>query len=1693
MKKPLSYTLSAFGLLWLTAMPLPAQNVTQLLADINTTTPVPDESVKSMVKMGNTIFLAIDSPITGSELWKTDGTPEGTELVRDIIVGTVGSEPQDLTPVGNRLYFTALNEAGARNLWITNGQAAGTRLLKTFPSGEPPLKLTAFNGRLIFSGFDSINGRELWESDGTVAGTKMNININPGAAASSAVSDFFNLNDEILYFTAFDPETNRELWQMDSNFVATPYIAESIFGPNSIFPGTTVEPLPNIELTFMQTLNAPPPNEFIYFVAQEENAGREIWKTDGEGSFTLMANIAPEAGSSDPTSLLVMPVAGQNYLFFVADNNTTGRELYRSDGTNAVPMRDINGSGDSLPQDLTPLSTFMFFSADAGSGRALYRTNGSTGVNDTVIMSGSTAGSNPENLTAFDAPSDTLLVFTALDDEGELALFTTTVLGPVSEPLARFGVGGTASHFTVDYGNLADPDDNRIYFLVNNSQLWVTDGDAGGGGTFPVKDFQGGSISSFAKGYAAVGSSTAFFSATTGETGEELWKTDGTEEGTELVLDIAPGTVGSEPQFITASGSKAFFSAAAQGNNRELWMSDGTALGTQIVTRTGGLEINEDSASEPQHLTDLGGILYFSAIGTTSGREPWRSDGTPEGTYLIADLVNGAGSSNPEQFVRYRGEVFFVSGSTGFGTRLRKESAPTVPIQDSLITNIEGPIDPKGLVVVGTTPANQRMYFAGSFPGRGRELWRSDGTDAGTECIDINTGNANSDPEHLTPVGNTLFFVAGTVINGVATGRELFRSTGSLATTSMVRDIVVGPGSSEPEQLTEVAGKLFFTANTPTNGRELWVSTGTTAGTVMVKDIMPGTGSSNIQGLRNVDGILVFSANDGVNGQEVWISDGTAAGTVMLENLAPQSASSDPTDFTAFAGQLLYTAADPNAGIEPRRAFIGSNIEVEQNGVTLSMNDVVSFEGIYAIKQKSTPLEFTIRNTGINTLSNIKIVIGGVNGSEFKIGTPRAKTSVIKDDFTTFNVVFTPKEGGVRQATVSIFSNDGDTNPFIVRLEANGDKDPYLSEHPVNLMRNVGESATFTATATSDVPDTLSIQWRKKSARITGATAQGPAPLETSYDIFGITLKDAGGYNIFVQGSNDKATSNSGELGVVQDNIPPLPLTAAVGGTATLRVVSAGSQLTYQWYRGDFALSNDARISGAQGKTLVIRGLVTGDTAEYTCSVSNGSESRTGGTTQLNIFTLAPEVNDIQEMPNAVVGGNYYHKILIDPNPLKSALSYSAKGLPPGLRVNAKTGEITGRPTRAGSYNFILLTARNTIGSDTSIEQGIDVFEFPTNLDGEYSATVERNSLINNNLGGRLDLKITNRGAFTGKLIMGATSIPVKGGLNIYTTAQRPDAVVELKPAARSGLPAMTLNLEFNPDTGLLTNAVDVTNTLTAGTETAEITGWRMVQKASAPAYAGYHTMGMELSAPAGTDVPQGWSYATFTVSKIGKLRFAGRTADGEKIASASVVGKDGQIAFYQPLYVKTKGSMMGALQIDTGVLPEDPSDNTLTGDLDWVRPANTSTKSRAYQDGFGLEGTPVEEPVELDAFGSAYPKPQGLILGISSAPAELDLLFDGAGIGSVANTTVTLGDKNKITLSSSVTKLKLNAAKGLFSGTISLTDKRKATFLGALIKDGDEEFGAGYFMLAQETAKTSPVLSGMVELSEAEEAPPAP
>jgi ELWxxDGT repeat protein len=417
----------------------------------------------------------------------------------------------------------------------------------------------------------------------------------------------------------------------------------------------------------------------VYFTADDGIHGTELWKSDGTAAGTVMVkDINPGAGGSSPTELANF----NGILFFSADDGASGIELWKSDGTQAgtVMVKDISpGSSASEPRDFTAVGDTLFFTAADGThGRELWKTAGTAA--STVLVKDidelPADSSDPTYLTSFQG--DVYFDAWTADDGDELWKSDGTADGTVMVedifPGTYYNQNAKAFYGYSAYPGPFMEFQGELYFSANDGihgfELWKTDGTKSG--TVLVKDIAPGALGSAP--YSSILNSgifslitpagdTLFFDADDGDHGAELWKTDGTESGTVLVKDIAPGLYGAFPFNLVNVDGTLFLDAFQDGTGDvELFKSDGTEAGTVLVA-----DINQ---SHFQYPAPVNGTLYFSADDGSHGTELWQSDGTSAGTRLVIDLNAGPSDSDPSYLTNANGTLFFSADDGVHGSEL---------------------------------------------------------------------------------------------------------------------------------------------------------------------------------------------------------------------------------------------------------------------------------------------------------------------------------------------------------------------------------------------------------------------------------------------------------------------------------------------------------------------------------------------------------------------------------------------------------------------------------------------------------------------------------------------------------------------------------------------------------------------------------------------------------------------------------------------------------------------------------------------------------------------------------------------------------------------------------------------------------------------------------------------------------------
>ncbi len=398
---------------------------------------------------------------------------------------------------------------------------------------------------------------------------------------------------------------------------------------------------------------------------------------------------------------------------------------------------------------------------------------------------------------------------------------------------------------------------------------------------------------------------------------------------------------------------------------------------------------------------------------------------------LVKD-INPGGANGASQIegrsAELNGEFYFAAQEPTTGIELWKTdgtAAGTVLVKDI----VPGSGFPGSSFVGGFFEFGGKLFFGADDRGAtGMELWTTDGTTAGTVLFkDINPGPGDSRADWFTELNGELFFKA---TNGYPPGEELWKTDGTAAGTVLVKDINPGSGnflkSSFPGQFTEVGGELFLRAKSDAAGWELWKTDGTTAATVLVKDINPGTADSNVFGLVELGGELLFSADDGTAGSELWKTDGTAAGTVLLKDIRPGTLGSGPRDLIAFGGQVLFSANDGVSGNE-----------LWQSDGTAA--GTVLLADINPGAAHSGPEEFVLAPGQLFFIAD-----DDVNGSELWVVRAQTPAEMIADMITLVESLGLPN--GLENALVSKLENAldnlaaGNTGAAINQLQAFGNQ-----------------------------------------------------------------------------------------------------------------------------------------------------------------------------------------------------------------------------------------------------------------------------------------------------------------------------------------------------------------------------------------------------------------------------------------------------------------------------------------------------------------------------------------------------------------------------------------------------------------------------------------------------------------------------
>jgi ELWxxDGT repeat protein len=1107
--------------------------------------------------------------------------------------------------------------------------------------------------------------------------------------------------------------------------------------------------------------------------------------------------------------------------------------------------------------------------------------------------------------------------------------------------------------------------------------------------------------------------------------GEELWISDGTEAGT-MVKDIFAGKESSQPVFLKEIGNTLFFLAKDRIHGQELWKTDGTLAGTVLVR-----DINPGGASsEVQNIFEVNGVLYFRARNTEFGLELWKSDGTETGTVLIKDIKPGPESSDLRCLTVVNGKLYFtafdsvhldelwVSDGTEQGTRMVKDIAPGA----------------SGSSIVSLYNWNGTLFFNPwddyhkpgdpyTWYGHGKELWKSDGTEAGTVMVkDGSAGEASTQINYITNSPGMLWYFA----HNDASGTELWSSDGTASGTHMVKDM--SPGSWDTEfkgQWAPVQGKLVFVARdydtsaTPhsKSGLDLWISDGTSAGTVC-KDIAAGTKDSGISFRCLENDKLFLVADDYLHGSELWVSDGTLNGTFMLADINPGELGSNVKILANTNGIVYFTAEDLEHGSSLWKTDgTKSGTKLVKAGMFIDTYSQIYPKDWFILKNKLYFLGGTMANG--SEITGVELCV--TDGTE-------AGTHVINDLFP-----------GSRDG-VSMGSSGGDLIVINDTIYFGGQEDGFNGRlwsfrlQSTRILRLQGD-LVFGEVAIG-----------RKLERTVSLFNDGNAPLTINslslppgfFGNWSGVIPAGGSESTSISFAPTSAAVHSGMLTVNGDQ---------TGGVSTLAV--SGFGVVPDLTKPTVSITGPAANARTSNAVMIVQGSASDNVriARVEYQLNHGSTRIAAGTSNWTAqITLDPGTNvmtvksiDASGNESTAITRSFYYLMMSPLTVLVQGNGTIAPSLNGKLLEVGKSYKLTAAPGKSNLF-------AGWSGGVDSTNTGLTFVMRPNlrlqanfmlnpfiALKGSYNGLFYSPEEVTLTNAGGFTLAVTDTGAYSGKLYLNAGTYSWTGRFDVRGNDQRTITRPKQLP--------MVVNLQLD-----LTGRDEVSGALVESNWSAGLVGDRSPydgKTAKAPQAGTYKVM--VKGAGDAALAPAGYGVGSATVDAKGAVSFSGTLADGTPVSQSSSLSKHGEWPLYVPLG-KTNGLLLSWITI---------TNQCVWGtNLIWIKPQNL--KDKLYRSGFELETEMIGARYIVPAAGKS---PMNWTNGVA--------VLSGGNLTNTITLAITWNAKNQIqVIGANPNKLGLTfvPGTGLLNGSFQPPGATRTTQISAVVMPSGN-WAAGFFL----------------------------
>jgi len=771
-------------------------------------------------------------------------------------------------------------------------------------------------------------GRELWVSDGTKQGTTL---LKDCSNDPTAIFSDFASSGKLTSFNIY-AKSSTQLWCTDGTTSGTRKITETSYryaGPTAFFQG------------------------WLFYLKVLSNDTFQIRRIDTTFSKdTLVGNFAA-AYNTRKSDFLV----SDSFFYF-----NYGSSLFRMDKTLGVPKLFWKASSTQV-RDIYSLKIYKnvlvwCLNNSLASETQVYTSTENSGTVKQVLTLS-------KNRSIFKLTGIGNVLFFTIGAYNSSISFYKIETGTMSTALVTSSVAFYMQNSELEVYN------NKVYFHARNGstfnlEIWSTNGTTAG--TSLVKIIATDTSDVVSNFHAANG--VLFFTAITRKSGRELWTSKGTSATTFILKEIVAGE-GSG--IISSNASSDNYTASSMVfNNRliinaysdscgvEPWISDGTIAGTTMLK-----DINDDYRFGDQEVSNLmvaGDYLFMGAADSTNGAELWRTNGTISGTSLAHNISIAYLPTGFEEFVEYKNKLFVTASSLIEGNELYTSNGNPGAANSFYVTpsNIFNSSSPRDYAV-----KEPYLYYIGyDSLINSDNVFRTDGTRAGTAPLNKGLSNSYSQVTQLRKVGNYLYFCAQVP----GKGREPMVSKGSMGDAILLKDLYSGTASSNPIYFCGNDSMAFFSATDQAGNFSIYKSKGTENGTSKLFDfskksllnakpdtmfyhqgliylrhsynggqfaktsmvvawdlagdslriLQPISGDSYNEPtrLQVLGDKIIFKGNSSKSGIEPWITNGTRAGTFLLSDILTGTQSSSASSFSIYNGKAFFSASNAATGRE---------------------------------------------------------------------------------------------------------------------------------------------------------------------------------------------------------------------------------------------------------------------------------------------------------------------------------------------------------------------------------------------------------------------------------------------------------------------------------------------------------------------------------------------------------------------------------------------------------------------------------------------------------------------------------------------------------------------------------------------------------------------------------------------------------